>query len=281
MGKKIEYKTEKDLSISQAVLLAVPTLTHAKADKLIKSGEVRVNGERIRMNAPLVAGDMLTIFVPDSFDAAKLKVVYDDDNIVVFDKPKHVAFDAIPDMYGAPLTAVHRLDTNTTGLICFAKTKDAELQLISAFKKRNVSKRYAALVYPAPEKDRASLTAYLLVKDGFAVVYDAPVPRSEIIMTQYEVIKRMGGAALVHVYPRTGRTHQIRAHLAHIGCPIVGDPKYGTDDKLDGAPSTQMLACTGISFNGLRGELAGLNGKMFKTESGFDLGFLTNGKTEK
>lgn len=275
MGKRKETVVENETSLVAAVMSVAAGLTRAKAYTLVKSGEVKVNGARVKTNVGLKAGDTVSVFVPDALCAeAPLKIVYDDENIVVFDKDKHTSYDKLIDMYGAPLYVVHRLDTNTTGLIVFAKTKEAEEELLSAFKDRRVVKRYEAVVYPPPAVERGTFTAYAQMNDGVAVVSDTPKSGGKTMVTEYAVKERVGNAAVLSVLPHTGRTHQIRAHLAFLGSPIIGDPKYGSVKEIAGAPKTQMLAAVELSFTGLTGNLEYLNGKTFKTESGFDLEFL-------
>lgn len=280
MGKKYEFKTNKSERLVTFLASNVPALSSARADLLIKCGEVRVNGVKTKSNAILQDGDTVSIFVPDELNkgAVSINTVYDDDNIVIFDKPKRTAYDMLPQLYDAPLFAVHRLDTNTTGLIVFAKNESAMKELSDAFRDRRVSKVYEAVVLPAPKEDRATLTAYtkLLTSRNLAAVSDKPKPGYKTMITEYSVIKRIGDAAVVRVYPHTGRTHQIRAHLSFVGCPIIGEHKYGIKGIVppDGAPDTQMLAAVELTFSGLKGKLKYLNGKTFTTDSGFDLGFL-------
>lgn len=280
MGKRLELKAEKEERITTFLSSAVAGLTRAKADILIKSGEVKVNGARVKNNAMLEAGDIVNVFVPEGVrqNADNIKIVYEDENIVIFDKPKRTAYDKLPELYGAPLFAVHRLDTNTTGLIVFAKTENALAALSDAFKNRRVKKVYAAVVNPAPQKDRDTVTAYtkLMHNQNLALVSSQPKAGYKTMITEYEVISRHGGAAVLKIYPHTGRTHQIRAHLCFIGCPIIGEHKYGVRgaERIVGAPESQMLAAVELTFFGLDRGLEYLNDKTFRIESGFDLSFL-------
>lgn len=285
MGKKIEFTVDREVRAVVFLSSVVPGLTRAKADLLVKSGEVRVNGAKIKKNAELLAGDMLTVFVPDEFGRDKnVKVLYEDSNIVVFDKPKRTPYDALPSMYGEPLLAAHRLDTNTTGVIVFARTERALGELTSAFRERRASKIYEAVVYPAPAKDREVLTAYTKLdhNTNYAFVFSEPKTGYKTMVTEYVVLRRINGAALLSITPHTGRSHQIRAHLCFAGYPIIGEHKYGAKDakKFDGAPDTQMLAAVELEFSGLENGLGYLNGRCFKTESGFDLSFLSDASNE-
>lgn len=268
MGKKLEYKVKESSALTSFLAAKVVGLSRAKADILVKRGEVRVNGTRVKANVKLNSGDCVSVFVPNAVtEEIPLKTIYDDENIIVFDKPKHTAYDVLPQMYGETLYAVHRLDANTTGVIVFAKTEKAKSELESAFADRRTVKVYEAVVSPAPKADADTLTAYTEFVDGTAKVSDKPFLGGKTMITEYSVIERFGNCALVRVMPHTGRTHQIRAHFGHIGCPIVGDGKYnrGKGDK-DG----QMLSAVELTFFGIEGELSYLNGKSFKAERGFD-----------
>lgn len=288
MGKKLSFTVNKQEKAVTFLSNSVAGISRAQADLLVKSGEMRVNGMRVKQNAVLEAGDVVSVFVPDAVTgqarASCINTVYDDKNIVVFDKPKRTAYDALPALYGSPLFAVHRLDTNTTGLIVFAKTESVMNELAAAFRERRVKKTYRAAVYPAPNEDRATLTAYtkLLHDQNIALVSAKSKHGYKTMVTEYAVVERIGGGAVLDVFPHTGRTHQIRAHLAFIGCPIIGEHKYGIRGNRVpcGAPESQMLAAVELVFSGLGGGMEYLNGKTFTAPDGFDLDFLRNNASD-
>ena len=127
----------------------------------------------------------------------------------------------------------HRLDRNTSGLILFAKNAQALEILLDKFKHHEIEKHYLALVYGIPQKKNERLISYLFKDSSKSFVYISDVPKKgyQKIITSYSLIESFdNNTSLLDIEIETGRTHQIRAHLAHIGLPIIGDGKYGINE---------------------------------------------------
>ncbi|MBR6109526.1 MAG: hypothetical protein IKQ36_07285 [Clostridia bacterium] len=171
---------------------------------------------------------------------AGLNCPYSDEDVIVLNKPDGVTVanaDGGSDTLEARLAAagftcfpVHRLDAKTQGLILFARNTGAKEALDSAIRARAIDKYYRLITCGCPPSGSGTLRLYA-VKDpasGLMRVFDEPVKNSLEMITDYRVIKQSGGACLIEARLVTGRTHQLRASFAHIGCPIIGDDKYGS-----------------------------------------------------
>lgn len=199
---------------------------------LLKNKEIKVNGKRVNGDCPVFVGDRVSYYLTaKQAEKVAFYTVFEDENILVVDKESGVNSEAV----FAALTRqgeyyfLHRLDRNTKGLLVFARNIKSKDALLQAFKDKGVEKRYHALCFGVFPKQNDVLTAYLKKDAGKAIVriYDKPINGGEKIVTEYKVLENVEGMTKVEVTLHTGKTHQIRAHLAHIGCPIVGDMKYG------------------------------------------------------
>jgi 23S rRNA pseudouridine955/2504/2580 synthase len=246
-----------------------PHLNHIQIQKLVRSGQIRVDGARAKADTRLAAGAMVRVPpLPDAPEPgekrqglserdiayAKSLVLYEDDEVLALNKPsglavqggtkttKHV--DRLLSAWGEGLERprlVHRLDRDTSGVLLLGKTPAAAARLSGAFAKRKARKTYWAIVAGNPHPPQG-LIELPLVKKGvgdreLVVPADPKEFGAEPADTEYVTISRAAKrAAWMALRPLTGRTHQLRAHMKAIGHPILGDPKY-SDEK-----STELTA---------------------------------------
>lgn len=182
----------------------------------------------------------------------ELKVLYEDNHIIVVIKPQGVPSqedstadcdmltmvkDYIKEKYNKPgnvyVGLVHRLDRPTGGVMVFAKTSKASARLVEQIKNKEMTKKYFAITSRVPEKQHALLSNYLLknAKTNTVSVVPSATTGAKLAELSYDVLEEANGTALLNVDLYTGRSHQIRVQLKHIGCPLVGDAKYGVANK--------------------------------------------------
>ena len=234
-----KYNNKKLNNVLQNVF---PDLSLNTIYKTLRKKDIKINGKRINQDVGLHIGDIVDIYIVDSllYPEKELKIVYEDEYIIVIDKPSGLEVTGEDSLTSLILNKLslkaypcHRLDRNTTGLVLFTKTEDALSILLDKFKNSEISKRYACHVYGIPKEKKKTLTSYLFkdAKKSFVYISDIPKKGYRKIITSYEVIEEFkDNSCILEINLHTGRTHQIRAHLAHIGLPIIGDGKYGKNE---------------------------------------------------
>lgn len=242
MNKK-EFKVKQEIKLSKAIINELPFFDYAKARALIKAKDAKINGARVKDDVVLTAGDVVTVFYEQKQMAKHYNLVFIDDNVIAVDKFDNIEtinskgdslYDELKAEYGE-IYAIHRLDRRTSGLVIFARNRVAENELLTAFKNRLLDKKYHAIVKGQFNSNHAILKNYCVkdAKNSIVKVIDKPTPNAVEIITEYKVIKTIGSNSLVEITLHTGRTHQIRAHMAYIGHQVIGDGKYGMADRKD------------------------------------------------
>ncbi len=240
---------------------------------LLRDKEIKVNGKKTGENVPLHKGDEICYYLTaKQAEKRAYTCVYADENVLIVDKESGVNSEAVffdlSQKEGGRCAFIHRLDRNTAGLLAFARTETAERELLLAFKEKRVEKTYHALCFGAFPKTQDTLVAYLkkMEESALVKVYDTPVTGAEKIITEYRVLEKRDDTTRVEIILHTGKTHQIRAHLAHIGCPIVGDMKYGDSGKnKEKKAARQSLVAKYVSFS-FAGDLSYLNDRVFASQ---------------
>lgn len=239
-----------------------PGLSSGLFYKTLRKKDFRVNDGRISENITLHTGDEIKVFINDELLESNISIptIYEDDNILVVDKPTNIevlgenSVTSILERKYSYIKPCHRLDRNTTGLVLFAKNEESLNIILDKFKNHQIEKHYRATVYGIPKVKKSKLEAFLFKDSKKSLVYisDEPKKGYQKIITSYEVIKedKKENISVLDVKLETGRTHQIRAHLAYIGLPIIGDGKYGKNEinkKFN--KKTQLLESYSLKFN--------------------------------
>lgn len=237
--------------------------------RLLCEKAVKVNGKRVDGIVELFPGDEVVYYTSVRQEAMPSHTcVYEDVNIFVADKFQGVNSEALETELKerGDFRLVHRIDRNTAGLLFFAKCDEAEKELLDAFRERRIEKKYLALCKNAFKEKSRKMRAYLKkdAENSNVVVTDSPAKGASEIETDYEVLEERGDVALVSVTIHTGKTHQIRAHMAHIGCPVLGDEKYGDKDlNAEYGARRQRLVSKSLTMHISGGLLSYLDGKAF------------------
>ena len=283
---------------------AYPNLKSSLVCKLMRKKRIKLNGAKAEPNTILKEGDVFRFYLSDELlskrpdehsyadISAEINVIYEDENILLCDKPcglvvhednensadtlinrilryleENGEYSPSNEQSFVP-ALVNRIDRNTSGIVIAAKNAEALRILNQKLRDREVEKLYLCAVFGRPEPSAATLTAYLkkLSEENRVVISDSPKPDFLTIKTKYKVLKSRGELSLIEVDLLTGRTHQIRAHFAHIGCPLLGDGKYGENQwNKQYKAKTQALCSYKLKFKFTTnaGILEYLNGKEF------------------
>lgn len=260
---------------------ANPACSRSRWQQLIRDGHVRVNGAACKPQHKVAAGDKVVYEIPKAEPVAvepeeiALDVLFEDHDIIVINKPAGLVVHPAPGNYTGTLVnallhrcrdlegiggelrpgIVHRLDKDTSGVMVVAKNERAMQFLVDAFKNREVQKEYLALV--AGQMDRRSGTISTLIgrsRGDRKKMSTRPASGGREAVSHYTVEEQFQEAALLRVKLETGRTHQIRVHMAHIGHPIIGDRQYGRAGNLFGATRQMLHAETLILTHPASGE---------------------------
>lgn len=271
--EKTEIKIDKEEKLLKA--LTGIGFSFSQAMRLIKNKDVLVDNKRVKENVLLKSGNTVTVFYDKaSLKEKNIKIVYEDDNVIIVDKPVNIEIEGQGGLC-EKLNAlpVHRLDRNTVGLVILAKNEKSQQILLASFKERKLEKIYQALVYGKTDFDGKVYSAFLKKdeKNARVLITDKKIPGSQEIKNAFKTIENYIDSSLVEIRLITGKTHQIRAHLAHLNHAIVGDGKYGKLQKDKFKLRYQALACVKLAFGTIDKPLEYLSNQSFTTVAPFKL----------
>lgn len=259
---KVDYKDDGK-KLTTFLTSVYPNLNINNVYKALRKKDIKLNGKRISENIVIHYDDVLDVYLTDDIlnnsKIIDIPIIYEDQNIVVFNKPADIevigenSIDSIMKNKYEFIEPCHRIDRNTIGLVLFAKNQKSLDILVDKFKNHEIDKHYIACVYGI-SKSNATLYGYLFKDSKKSLVYISPDLKKGYsrIQTSYKVIDKntSKNLSLLDVTLHTGKTHQIRAHLAFAGLPILGDGKYGSYEINKRFNVYSQLLCSySITFN--------------------------------